>query len=71
MTQLRLRLVKVIVQPVVVLDDGDLAEHPVSPIEIPAAQWAAFQASGFEAALSDLAARLGASWDGREGAAAE
>lgn len=36
----RLRLVKVIVTPVFVLDDGDsLTEQPAQPVEVPAARW--------------------------------
>lgn len=39
----KLRLVKVIVQPILVLDDGKtLTEQTVQPITVPAAEWGAY-----------------------------
>lgn len=44
----RLRLLKVLVQPVFVVDDGDsLTERPGNPVEVPASQWRAFGAGSF------------------------
>lgn len=39
----RVRLLKVVVQPVFVVDDGDaLSEHPQLPQEVAARDWAAY-----------------------------
>lgn len=49
----RLRLVKVIVQPVFVLDDGDnieAIEHP--PVAIPAADWPTYSGERFPAEVA-------------------
>lgn len=52
------RLVKVIVQPVLVLDDGAaLTEVPVQPMAIPAADWPAFAADGIDQILGELNTR--------------
>ena len=57
----RLRLIKVIVHPIFVVDDGtSLAEFPNSPSEIPAAEWPDFPArlaadiAATEQALNDV-----------------
>lgn len=43
----RLRVLKVIVQPVCVVDDGDsLVEVPVDPVSLTAEQWATFDLDG-------------------------
>lgn len=41
---MRLRLVKVIVQPVMVIDNGNLTEKTVEPITVPAAEWPSYPA---------------------------
>ncbi len=44
----RLRLLKVMVQPVFVVDDGEsLSERPAAPVMVPAAVWPEFAAEGF------------------------
>lgn len=56
---MRLRLLKVLVQPVFVLDDGDtLTEQPADPFTVPAAGWRGFaDADGqFDQAVAKLAA---------------
>jgi hypothetical protein len=50
----RLRLLKVIVQPIFVVDDGEsLVEQAAQPVEVPASEWPTFItgrfAEGFEA----------------------
>lgn len=50
----KLRLLKVICQPVFIVDDGDaLAELPAQPVDVPAAEWPTFATGryldGFEA----------------------
>jgi hypothetical protein len=37
-----LRLLKVIVQPIYVIDDGDLTEQAAQPIEVSAVDWPTF-----------------------------
>lgn len=57
----RLRLVKVIVQPVFVLDDGDtIQEMPHQPIEIPAAEWPTYSGDRFPAEVAEWQERLNA-----------
>ena len=57
----RLRLVKVIVQPVFVVDDGDtLTELPADPSTVSAAAWPAFAAEGFDQAIANTEAQLNA-----------
>lgn len=57
----RLRLVKVLVQPVIVVDDGEtLTEQPVQPIAVEAADWPTFPTRGLPAAIADLEAKLNA-----------
>lgn len=44
----RLRLLKVVVQPVFVVDDGEsLSEMPAAAVMVPAADWSEFTAEGF------------------------
>ena len=44
----RLRLLKVIVQPVFVVDDGDtLTEQVAQPVTVPAAEWADYPTGAF------------------------
>jgi hypothetical protein len=46
--QSRVRLLKVLVQPIYVLDDGaDLTELPAQPLEIKAGAWRDFATSAF------------------------
>lgn len=53
----RLRVLKLIVQPVCLADDGEtLSEVPVAPVEVPYARWADFD---LEAALGPLRAQAG------------
>lgn len=55
----KIRLMKVIVQPVVILDDGDLTEIPVNPIEVHASLWPAWAESAFnEASLETLRTQI-------------
>lgn len=57
----RLRLVKVLVQPVFVLDDGENVEeieHP--PIAIPAADWPTYSGERFPREIADWEALLNA-----------
>lgn len=55
----RLRLVKVIVQPVFVLDDGDtIQEVEHDPIAIPAADWPAYSNERFPAEVAAWEARI-------------
>lgn len=53
----RLRLLKVIVQPVFILSDDD-GENPVeqvaSPLTVPASEWPAYAASGFAQSVEQL-----------------
>ena len=51
----RPRLLKVIVQPVFVLDDGEhLAELIIDPVVVPAADWPTYPTVGFAAAVEML-----------------
>lgn len=60
----RLRLVKVIVQPVFVLDDGDnVTEIDHDPIAIPAADWAAYSGERFPAEVKAWEAQINAAAD--------
>jgi hypothetical protein len=55
----RLRLVKVVVQPVFVLDDGDtIQEMPHPPIEIPAADWPIYSGERFPREVAEWQERL-------------
>jgi len=56
----KLRLVKVVVQPVFVLDDGEtIAEVPVEqPIHIPAAEWPIYSSERFPREVAAWQARI-------------
>jgi hypothetical protein len=57
----RLRLVKVIVQPVLVLDDGENmieVDHP--PVAIPADEWPTYSSERFPRELREWQARIDA-----------
>ena len=55
----QVRLLKVIVQVVVVVDDGEqLEERAVDPVTVPAADWPAFAANGIEDGLKALQAQV-------------
>ena len=54
-----LRLLKVIVQPVFVLDHGDsLTEHVADPVIVPAADWSSYPTTGFAEAFRVLRAEV-------------
>jgi hypothetical protein len=51
----RLRLLKVIVQPVVVIDDGDsLLEQVADPVVVSAADWPTYATEGFARSFEAL-----------------
>lgn len=51
----KLRLLKVIVQPVFVLDDGEnLVEQAADPVVVTAADWPSYPTTGFVAAVEIL-----------------
>ncbi|MDQ3897237.1 MAG: hypothetical protein M3326_08375, partial [Actinomycetota bacterium] len=52
----RLRLLKVIVQPVFVLDDDEigLTEHVAQPVEVPAHEWPTYAAERFVSSFRAL-----------------
>ena len=55
----RVRIVGWIVQPVVYADDGEnLTAVDVSPVQIPAAEWETFKATGDAIALAQIAAQV-------------
>lgn len=55
----KLRLLKVIVQPVFVVDDGEgLVEHVTQPVEVPAAEWPGFAAGRFAEGFEQLRAQV-------------
>jgi len=57
----RVRLVKVIVQPVFVLDDGTtIVEVDQPPIAIPAAEWPTYSGERFPREVAEWQARLDA-----------
>jgi hypothetical protein len=57
----RIRLVKVVVQPVVMLEeDGELAEVDHPPIVIPAAEWPTYSSERFPREIEEWQARLDA-----------
>lgn len=59
----RVRLLKVIVQPVVVVDDGEtLLEQEVRPVVVPAAAWEDFPAQ-FARDFAQLQARVAGGGD--------
>lgn len=64
----KLRLLKVLVQPVFVADDGEtLTEIPTQPVEVPAAEWPSFATGryveGFEALRQQVEGSAHASHD--------
>ncbi len=51
----KLRLLKVIVQPVFVLDDGEtLIEQAGQPVEVPASEWPTFATGAFAEGFNAL-----------------
>lgn len=57
-----LRLVKVIVQPIIVLDDGQtLTEVEQPPVTIPADEWPTYSSERFPRELADWQSRLSGS----------
>lgn len=55
----KLRLLKVIVQPVFVVDDGEsLTEQPVQPVSVSPEEWPTFAATGFVEGMEQLQAEL-------------
>lgn len=54
-----LRLLKVIVQPVFVLDDGlTLTEHVAEPVVVTATEWPSYPTTGFAEAFEVLRAQV-------------
>lgn len=52
---MKLRLLKVIVQPVFVLDDGEsLTEQVAQPVEVSPAEWPTFATERFAASVAEL-----------------
>lgn len=57
----KLRLVKMLVRPVLVLDDGETIEEVEHPaIEVPAAEWPTYSSERFPAELAAWQAKLDA-----------
>lgn len=55
----KLRLLKVICQPVFVIDDGEgLVEQPTQPVEVPAAEWPTFATGRFAEGVEQLRAQV-------------
>lgn len=55
----KLRLLKIIVQAVFVVDDGDsLVEQPAQPVEVPAAEWPTFATGRFAEGVEQLRAQV-------------
>lgn len=48
------RLLKVIVQPVFIVDDGELIEVPADPVSVPAKAWPDYPTTGFATAFEAL-----------------
>lgn len=68
----RLRLVKVVVQPVFVLDDGEsLTEVEHGPTVIPAAEWSTYSSVRFADEVKMWQARLDDEHESRWGKAAD
>lgn len=60
----KLRLVKVIVQPVFVLDDGEqIIEVEHGPVVIPASEWSTYSGERFQAEVKAWQAQLDAAAD--------
>ncbi len=65
-----LRLLKVIVQPVFVLDDGEtLTEHVAEPVVVPAADWPTYPMTGYAEAFAALQAQVEAQTSRTDGRA--
>ncbi len=61
----RLRLLKVMVQPVFVLDDGEqLTEMSAQPVAVPPADWPTFATTKFLEGVHALADQVGAQLPG-------
>lgn len=57
-----LRLLKVIVQPIFVLDDGEnLTETAAQPVTVAPADWPTYSTTGYGQAFAELQAQLEAS----------
>ena len=57
----RLRVVKVIVQPVIVLDDGEqITEIEHGSVAIPAAEWPTYSSERFPREIAEWQARIDA-----------
>lgn len=57
----KLRLLKVIVQPVFVVDDGEsLREEPIQPVTVSPADWPTFATTTFIEGMATLQAQLDA-----------
>jgi hypothetical protein len=57
----KIRLVKVVVQPVLMLEeDGELAEVEHPPVVIPAAEWPTYSSERFPREIQEWQARLDA-----------
>lgn len=55
----RLRLLKVIVQPVFVVDDGEnLVEHAVDPVVVTSEDWPTYPTGGFAAGFAALRSQV-------------
>jgi hypothetical protein len=56
---MKLRLVKVICQPVFVLDDGEtLTEHAAEPMVVPASEWPSYATGTFLLQVAALQAEI-------------
>lgn len=56
---MRLRLLKVICQPVFVLDDGlNLVEQAAEPVVVPAAEWPTYPSEAFVRDMEALRAKI-------------
>lgn len=56
---MELRLLKVVVQPIMVLDDGNsLREVPVDPITVPANEWPNYPTGRFVQQMKELQGQL-------------
>jgi len=57
----RLRLLKVMVQPIFVLDDGEqLTEMSAQPVAVPPGDWPTFASTKFLQGVAALAQQIGA-----------
>ena len=55
----KLRLLKVVVQPVFAVDDGhSLTERAAEPVVVPASEWADYPTTGFAEAMRSLQEEL-------------